>query len=167
MTESKSTEWLRLRPNLALAGWLLLCFTIALISSIVAAHSIPTWYAALAKPPLNPPNQVFGPVWTVLYALMAVAAWIVWKTRPSPCRRSGLRAFGVQLYMNLLWSWLFFGQHNLGWALTDLVVLWATIAYLIYTFRKMSHTAAWLLVPYLAWVTFAAYLNWAIWRLNP
>src|ERR1700756_849033 len=92
------------RPNARTAffGWLALCFGVAGVSSIFAAHSIPTWYAGLEKPPLNPPDQAFGPVWTVLYALMAVSAWTVWKTRPSSCRRRGLRLFCVQLALNLL-----------------------------------------------------------------
>ncbi len=156
------------RPNaaIALVGWFVLCFAVAGISSIFTAPSLPTWYAALAKPPLNPPNLLFGPVWTLLYTLMAIAAWIVWKTRPSPCRRRGLRLFCVQLGLNFLWSWIFFGRHQIGTAFADIVVLWAAILLTLLTFKKMSMTAAWLLVPYLAWVTFAGYLNFAMWRMN-
>lgn len=150
----------------ALIGWLALCFGVAGISSIFVAGSLPNWYERLAKPPLTPPNHLFGPVWTVLYALMAVSAWNVWKTRPSSCRRRGLRLFAVQLALNLLWTWTFFGTHQMLTAFVDLVALWAAILLTILTFRKMSHTAAWLLVPYLAWVTFAGYLNFAIWKLN-
>lgn len=150
----------------ALLGWLALCFGVAIVSSFFAAGSIPTWYAALEKPPLNPPNHVFGPVWTVLYALMAVSAWIVWKTRPSSCRTRGLRLFAMQLALNFLWTWIFFGTHQMLTAFIDLVVLWAAILLTILTFRRMSHTAAWLLVPYLAWVMFAGYLNLALWKLN-
>jgi len=97
---------------------------------------------------------------------MAVSAWIVWKTRPSPCRRRGLRLFLVQLGLNLLWTWIFFSRHQMFTALADVVVLWLAILLTILTFKKMSATAAWLLLPYLAWVTFAGYLNLAIWRLN-
>ena len=150
----------------ALLGWLALCFGVGIGSSIFTARSISTWYAALAKPPLNPPDQVFGPVWTVLYALMAVSAWIVWKTRPSTCRRRGLRLFVIQLALNFLWTWIFFSAHQPLTAFFDLVALWAAILLTIVTFRRMSHTAAWLLVPYLAWVTFAGYLNFAVWKLN-
>jgi benzodiazapine receptor len=157
------------RPGsgLALIGWLALCFSVAAVSSIFSAESITHWYAGLIKPPLNPPNQVFGPVWTVLYALMAVSAWIVWKTRPSACRRRGLLLFCIQLGLNVLWTWSFFARHQPLTAFADIVVLWIGIFLTILTFRKMSRTAAWMLVPYLAWVTFASYLNLAIWRLNP
>ena len=157
------------RPGsgLALAGWLLLCFAVALASSLFSAESIATWYAGLIKPPLNPPDKLFGPVWTVLYTLMAFSVWIVWKTRPSPCRRRGLLLFCIQLGLNLLWTWSFFGRHQPLTALCDIAVLWIAIFLTILTFRKMSRTAAWMLVPYLAWVTFASYLNVAIWRLNP
>ena len=165
-SQSKSAQGPRSRPLLALAGWLLLCFAVGGLSSVFPAHSMTTWYAGLVKPPLNPPNQLFGPVWTVLYALMAVAAWIVWKTRPSPCRRRGLRLFCVQLTLNFVWTWIFFGRHQPLTAFADLVPLWIAILLTLLTFRKMSTTAAWLLAPYLAWVTFAGYLNLAIWRLN-
>ena len=150
----------------ALVGWLALCFGVGAASSIFVTRSILTWYAALAKPPFTPPNHVFGPVWTVLYSLMAVAAWMVWKTRSSTCRRRGLRLFAVQLALNFLWTWIFFSTHQTLTAFLDLLALWAAILLTILTFRKMSHTAAWLLVPYLVWVTFAGYLNLAIWKLN-
>jgi translocator protein len=150
----------------ALVGWLALCLAVGGLSSTFPLRAIPTWYAALAKPPLTPPNHVFPVVWTVLYALMAVSAWIVWKTRPSPCRRRGLRLFLVQLALNFLWTWIFFGAHQMLTAFVDLVALWVAILLTIHTFRKMSTTAAWLLAPYLAWVTFAGYLNFALWRLN-
>ena len=156
------------RPNArtALLGWLAVCFGVAIASSVFAARAIPTWYSALAKPPLNPPNHVYGPVWTALYALMAISAWIVWKTRPSACRRRGLRLFEIQLALNFLWTWIFFGAHQLLTAFVNIVSLWAAILLTILTFRRMSHTAAWLLVPYLAWITFAGYINFAIWKLN-
>lgn len=155
------------RSKIALVGWLALCFVVGGIASIFPAHSIPTWYAGLIKPPLTPPNHIFGPVWTILYALMGIAAWIVWETRPSPCRRRGLRLFCVQLALNFLWVWIFFDRHQIVTALADIIVLWVAILLTILSFRKMSIIAAWLLVPYLAWVTFASYLNIAFWRLNP
>jgi translocator protein len=150
----------------ALVGWLALCLAVAGTSSIFSAHNIHTWYAGLIKPPLNPPNWVFAPVWTTLYALMGIAAWLVWKTRPSGCRRRGLQLFLVQLWFNFLWSWIFFSRHQIGMALVDILVLWAAILLTILNFRKVSALAAWLMVPYIAWVTFAAYLNLAFWRLN-
>ncbi|MFT4114575.1 TspO/MBR family protein [Silvibacterium sp.] len=157
----------RPRAGLALAGWLLLCLAVGGVSSIFPLHNIPTWYAGLIKPPLTPPNGVFGPVWTVLYILMGISAWMVWKTRPSICRRTGLRQFVIQLAFNFLWTWTFFSRHQMLTALVDIVILLLTIVLMIRTFRKMSVTAAWLLVPYLVWVAFATYLNVAFWRLNP
>jgi translocator protein len=165
-TQSPSTQVPRPHGLWVLIGWLALCFAVAGVSSFFSAPAIPTWYAGLAKPTLNPPNSIFAPVWTILYALMAVAAWLVWKTRSSTCRRTGLRLFGVQLWFNLLWSWIFFNRHQIGTALIDIVVLWIAIALTIQQFTRMSRTAAWLMAPYLAWVTFATYLNFAIWRLN-
>lgn len=151
---------------MALVGWLVLCFAAGGIGSLFEVGNLSTWYAALNKPPLNPPNAVFPVVWTVLYALMAVSAWLVWRTRPSRCRPRGLGIFLAQLWFNFLWSWIFFGLHRPGMALVDIAALWVAILLTMRSFRKMSVTAAWLLAPYLAWVTFAAYLNFGIWRLN-
>jgi tryptophan-rich sensory protein len=163
---TQPATFVRPRAGWALAGWVVLCLAVGGVASIFNVRAIPTWYATLVKPPLNPPNWVFAPVWTMLYVLMALAAWMAWKTRPSQCRRSGLRVFGVQLFFNFLWSWIFFSRHQIAVAFADIVGLWVAILITILIFRKMSHTAAWLLTPYLAWVTFAAYLNFAIWRLN-
>jgi tryptophan-rich sensory protein len=165
-TKSESTQVPRPRGALALAGWLVLCFAVDGVASAFIVRNISTWYAGLIKPPLNPPDWVFAPVWIVLYAIMAIAAWLVWKTRPSTCRRKGLRLFCMQLWFNLLWSWIFFSRHQIGTAVIDLAVLWIAIVLTILNFRKVSTTAAWLMVPYLAWVTFAAYLNLGFWRLN-
>lgn len=165
-TQNGSSLVPRPRATLALIEFLILCFAVAGVSSIFSAHNIPTWYAGLIKPPLNPPYWVFAPVWTTLYALMAIAAWLVWKTRPSGCRRQGLRLFYVQLALNCLWSWIFFSRHQIGTAFVDILALWAGIFLTMLNFKKVSTTAAWLLVPYLAWVTFASYLNLALWRLN-
>lgn len=140
------------------------------ITALAAAGGILTppgeWYAGLAKPPLNPPDWVFAPVWTVLYLLMAVAAWLVW-------RRTGLRGgapalapFVAQLGANGLWSILFFGLERPGLALIDLLVLWCLIALTMLRFARVSRRAAWMLAPYLAWVSFAGYLNAGIVILN-
>lgn len=165
-TQSSPVQQPRPYAGWALIGWLALCFAVGGIAAIFNVRNIPTWYDALVKPPLNPPNAVFPVVWAILYALMAVAAWLVWKTRPSACRPRGLGIFLAQLWLNFLWSWIFFERHQLGMAMIDLVVLWIAILLTIRSFRKMSVTAAWLMVPYLAWVTFAGYLNFALWRLN-
>jgi tryptophan-rich sensory protein len=124
------------------------------------------WYAALAKPAWNPPNGVFAPVWTLLYALMGCAAWLVWRRAASPRRRTALALFLVQLALNAAWSWLFFGRHALGASLAGIVLLWAAILATIVAFRPISRAAAWLLAPYLAWVGFASALTYAVWRLN-
>jgi tryptophan-rich sensory protein len=151
---------------LALAGWLLLCYAVAAAGSYSTASAIPSWYAGLAKPALNPPNWVFAPVWTLLYTAMAVAVWLAWRTRPSGCRVRAIRLFLVQLLLNLTWTWVFFGQHRPGLALIEIALLWVAIALTAQAFRIISYKAFWLMMPYLAWVSFAAYLNWGIWRLN-
>jgi translocator protein len=121
-----------------------------------------TWYDLLVKPALNPPSWVFGPAWTVLYVLMAVAALLVWKKK----KWNALAVFGIQLGLNLIWTPLFFGLHSPGWAFVDIVLLWAAIVWTIVAFSKVSKTAAWLLAPYILWVSFAAYLNLSVWMLN-
>jgi tryptophan-rich sensory protein len=130
-----------------------------------------TWYAGLEKPSWNPPSWLFGPVWTVLYALMAVAGWLVWKAEPdagaaASARRAGLAAFAHQLVLNAAWSWLVFGLHRPGLAVAEIVARWLAIAATILLFRRVRPLAAALLLPYLAWVTFAAALNFTLWRLN-
>jgi translocator protein len=164
--DTQPVPFVRPRAILALVSWLVSCFAVASVSFIFSAPAIPTWYAALVKPPLNPPNWVFAPVWTILYTLMAVAVWLIWKTRPSTCRISGMRLFLVQLLFNFLWSWIFFSRHQIATAVVDILLLLVAILLTILSFKKMNHTAAWLMVPYLAWVAFAAYLNIAIWHLN-
>ncbi len=151
---------------LGLGGWLLLCFAVAGIGGAATSSSVGTWYQELQKPSWNPPSWVFGPVWTALYAMMAVAAWLVWR-QPRTNERSGaLWAFGAQLGLNLLWSCLFFGLRSPGWALVEIAVLWMAIAFTIGLFRRLSRPAALLMAPYLAWVSFATVLNFTIWTLN-
>jgi benzodiazapine receptor len=158
----------RRRPSagLALLGWLGLCLLVAIVSGVLTAPAIPTWYAQLTKPALNPPNQVFGPVWTVLYILMGVAAWMLWKA-PSSSRRSiALMLFCFQLALNFLWSLIFFRLHHIGLALVELAALWIAILTATIAASKVRRAAAGLLLPYLAWVTFAAYLNYGLWLRN-
>ena len=131
------------------------------------APSIAGWYASLVKPELNPPAWVFGPVWTTLYALMGIAAFLVW--RKGWARRDvkiALGIFVVQLILNTLWSVIFFGLHSAGGALIEIILLWLAILFTIVTFAKISKTCVWLLLPYILWVGFAAYLNYMIWVLN-
>lgn len=125
------------------------------------------WYEGLVRPALNPPAWVFGPVWTTLYALMGVAAFLVWRAPANRLeKRLALGLFLVQLFLNTLWSILFFGAHSLGGALIEIVLLWIAIIATIIAFSRVSRLAAWLLSPYILWVTFAAYLNYSFWILN-
>lgn len=140
-----------------------------LIGAAFTAPAIQSgWYAGLVKPALNPPSWVFGPVWTTLYALMGVSLWLVWiKAVAEPqARRRALLAFFIQLFLNAIWSIIFFGLHSPGWALVDLVLLWLAIVWTTVIFYKISRPAAYLLAPYLLWVSFASYLNYSIWMLN-
>ena len=124
------------------------------------------WYAALRKPAWNPPGWVFGPVWTMLYTLMAVAAWLVWRRGGFATQRRPLTLFLVQLALNAAWTPLFFGLHWPGVALAEMGLLWAALGATLLAFRSVSSVAAALLTPYLAWVSFAAVLNFTLWHLN-
>ncbi|MBI4250411.1 tryptophan-rich sensory protein [Candidatus Uhrbacteria bacterium] len=138
-----------------------------IVGSVFTVSAIPVWYADLVKPAFNPPAWVFGPVWTVLYALMGIAAFLVWKKGWTQKNvKVALGVFGAQLTLNAAWSILFFGLRNPGFAFADITVLWLLIAATIVAFYRISRPAAYLLVPYILWVSFAAYLNYAIWILN-
>jgi tryptophan-rich sensory protein len=154
-------------PWIALLLWLGICFAVTGLSSWWTAGEITGWYRDLRRPAIAPPNSVFGPVWTLLYALMAIAAWLVWQSAPSPLRAWGLALFLVQLGLNLVWSWLFFHEHEIGVALADVILLWAVIGATTIAFGLVAPVAACLMAPYWAWVTFAILLNAAFWRLNP
>ena len=148
---------------LALVVLLILCFAVAGVGGLATAPSIPNWYAALAKPSWTPPSWIFGPVWSVLYLSMAVAAWLVWRRGDAVVP---MTLFGIQLFFNAAWSWLFFGLHSPGAAFIDIVLLWMAITATTVVFWRRSTLAGILFVPYLIWVSFAAVLNLAIWRLN-
>lgn len=144
-----------------LAGFLGITFC----APLAGMFSLPgAWYEALNKPAWNPPPWVFGPAWTLLYTLMALAAWLVWKRDGW---RRPLMLYFVQLLLNAAWTPVFFGAHQLGWALVVIVLLWIAILATLRSFHGVSRKAGYLLVPYLAWVTFAAFLNFTLWRLNP
>lgn len=147
---------------------LALCLTACLATAAVGGSFRPgDWYAALNKPPWNPPNGVFAPVWTTLYLMMAVAAWLAWTRAGWRRARAGLIMFATQLGLNAAWSWLFFGLHRPDLAFLELGLLWAAILATMVLFWRVQRSAGWLLLPYLAWVSFAGALNLAIWRLNP
>lgn len=151
------------RSLMILLGWLALV-TLAALTGIATPPG--DWYAGLAKPPLTPPDLAFPVAWTLLYALMALAAWRATLAAPPGAGWHILWPFVAQLAVNALWSLLFFGLHWMGLALLDLLLLWGLIVLSIRRFAAVSRLAAWLLVPYLAWVSFAAYLNAATWWLN-
>ncbi len=152
------------QSGLALIGWLLLSFSAAALGGVFMPGD---WYAGLQKPSWNPPNWIFGPVWTALYAMMAVAAWLVWKRGGFANQRTALSLFLLQLFFNALWSPLCFGAKNLGFALVDIGFLWLALTATVVAFYRAYRLAGALLVPYLAWVSFATALNFTLWRLNP
>lgn len=135
------------------------------LGSIFTVSSINTWYATLNKPFFNPPNFIFGPVWTILYILMGVSFYLVVKTQHKG-KDLAVKFFWLQLLLNFFWSFIFFRIHNVGVAFFEIVLLWASIAATIYFFYKISKQAAYLLIPYIAWVSFAAILNLSIFLLN-
>jgi tryptophan-rich sensory protein len=154
------------RRLLGLAGWILLCLGVAAVSGLATVEGTRTWYPTIAKPSWTPPSWLFGPVWTALYVAMGVAAWRVWRIGGFRAARTALGLFLAQLAVNGLWSPIFFAWHRLGLAVLDIGLLWLLIVATIVAFRRHDRVAALLLLPYLAWVTFASALTVAIWRLN-
>jgi tryptophan-rich sensory protein len=142
-----------------------LCFGASALGGLATQSSVGSWYLTLDKPPWNPPGWVFGPVWALLYAAMAVAAWLVW--RHGREARPALVLFGGQLVLNVLWSFLFFQWRQPGYAAIEIFVLLLAIGGTATSFRRLSKPAFWLMVPYGLWVAFASTLNLAIWHLNP
>jgi len=150
----------------ALAGFVLLCAAISGLGGWATAGSVSTWYPTLAKPSFNPPNWVFAPVWSTLYLMIALAGWRAWRRSGGAERRLALTAYGVQLGLNLSWSFVFFGAQLIGPALAVIVALLAAILVNARLFWRIDRAAGALLVPYAAWVAFATLLNAALWRLN-
>lgn len=154
------------RSWLALLGFIALSFGVASLGGYWTSLSQPEWYDQLAKPSWTPPSWLFGPVWSALYLAMAVAAWRVWRQGGWARQRRPLTLFLVQLFLNLIWSGLFFGLRSPALGMIEIVLLWLAILLTLLAFRRADHLASWLFVPYLLWVTFAAALNFAVWRLN-
>ncbi|MBL8894588.1 MAG: tryptophan-rich sensory protein [Rhizobiales bacterium] len=150
-----------------LAGFIALCLAVGAVGGWITARSVTEWYPTLTKPAWTPPNSLFGPVWTALYIMMAFAAWLVWR---KDARFAGVRValilFFVQLALNFLWSFLFFGLKAPGLALIDIAALLLVLALTVWAFFQQSRWAGLIMLPYLAWVGFATALNFAIWRLN-
>jgi tryptophan-rich sensory protein len=144
-----------------------ICFLAAAIGGFSTTMSVDSsWFDELKKPSWNPPNWLFGPVWSILYLMMSISAWLVWKQAGLTKAKGSLAWFTFHLLLNVLWSVFFFGLRQPGWAAIEIVLLWVSIVISIVLFFRHSKLAASLLVPYLAWVTFATALNWTIWSLN-
>ena len=154
------------KQALGLVGWLLLSFIVAAIGALASVQA-KSFYGQLMQPTWAPPAWLFGPVWSLLYAMMAVAAWLVWRDGGWQKNRAALTLFVLQLGFNALWSWLFFAWHMGAWAFADIALLWLLIATTIACFWRVRRLAGALLIPYLLWVSFAAMLNYSVWQLNP
>ncbi len=149
-----------------LVAWLAASFVAAAIGAAASVQA-GSFYAQLVRPEWAPPGSVFGPVWTVLYALMGIAAWLVWRVGGFRAAGTALTLFLVQLAFNALWSWLFFGWQRGALAFADVVLLWALVVATLAGFWRIRRLAGALLVPYLLWISFAAALNYSVWQLNP
>jgi benzodiazapine receptor len=158
MTRSLSSQ------VVGLLGWLAAAFAAGAVGA-AETDDAPSFYARLSRPPWAPPAWVFGPVWSTLFVLMGVAAWLVWRSPGS--RRTALGLFAVQLVANALWSWLFFAWHRGALAMAEILVLLALIAATGVAFWRIRRVAGLLLLPYLLWVGFASVLTWTLWRSNP
>ena len=156
----------RQRQVMGLIGWFVLSFAASAVGA-VASIEAKAFYGQLAQPAWAPPAWLFGPVWTVLYALMAIAAWLVWRSGGFRTNRVAISIFLVQLALNALWSWIFFTWHRGALALADIVLLWVLIVATLVFFWRARPLAGALLIPYLLWVGFASVLNYSLWQLNP
>lgn len=152
--------------RVALILWLLLCLTTQFLSAYFTFSSVQIWYPTLVKPSWTPPGWVFGPVWTCLYLSMGISAWLIWRERRRTSVFYPLLLFCIQLIWNCLWSILFFGCRNIEYAFYDIVLLWLSILCTILAFGKVRRYIGAILIPYFLWVSYAAILNFAVWRLN-
>lgn len=157
-----------MQKNLRIAAIVLTCLAVGYFSSLITRENIPTWYVTLKKPIFNPPNWVFAPVWTILYIMMGIAAGRVWNKVDNDLQnvKKGMYFFIVQLALNALWSYLFFGIHNLFLSLIEIILLWLMIYETIVQFKKVDKLASKLLIPYLVWVSYATILTASVWYLN-
>lgn len=163
-----SQTWQRSLPAQigGLLAWLAICFGASALGALATNRSVNGWYQTLAKPSWNPPDWLFGPVWSLLFFMMAVSAWLIWRREPLKLSRGPLALFILQLTLNVGWSIVFFAMKQPGWAAVEIATLWLAIAATALAFWPRSRAAALLLAPYLAWVSFAAVLNSTLWRLN-
>ena len=156
----------RIKQISGLAVWLLLSFMVAALGAMASIQAA-EFYAQMTQPAWAPPAWLFGPVWSILYLMMGISAWLVWRQAGFKAARLALTVFLFQLAFNALWSWLFFAWHLGALAFIDIIILWLLIALTIVTFKAHNKLAAWLLVPYWFWVSFAGVLNFSVWQLNP
>lgn len=154
------------RDLVGLLAFIILCLAVSGVGGAITATSVDTWYQALEKPPFNPPDWLFAPVWTALYILMGIAAWRVWRLRSFEATPKALAVFAVQLSLNLAWSFLFFGLQRIDLALVEIVILLFAIITNTIMFWRVERLAGLLFVPYTAWVTYATILNASLWLLN-
>ncbi len=166
MTENKSKTSRNLLDWKKFILAILLCEGAGIIGSIFTVSAIPTWYATLNKPSFSPPNWLFGPVWTILYLLMGISLYLIWKSKPSLLKGFTEKLFYTQLLLNAAWSVIFFGMQQPLVAFLEIILMWIMIALTIMSAKKLNKTAAYLLIPYLLWVSFATLLNGAIVLLN-
>jgi benzodiazapine receptor len=164
--EIRMTPLSKPKQVLGLFAWLAISFVASSIGAVASIRAV-SFYGYLVQPSWAPPSSVFGPVWTILYALMGIAAWLVWRAGGFRANRSALVLFFVQLAVNALWSWLFFAWHRGALAFADIVLLWLLIIATLVSFWRVRPLAGALLIPYLLWVSFAAALNFSVWQLNP
>ena len=146
---------------------ILIPLLVGVVAGSFTASGVDGWYALASKPSFNPPNWVFAPVWTTLYILMGIALFLVWRSNADrSVKHTALVLFAIQLALNFAWSFIFFSLQQTGRAFAEIILMWLTILLTIAWFGKISKTAAWLLVPYICWVSFASVLNYYIWQLN-
>lgn len=151
---------------LKLIGSIFICYLPGIIGGFFTANNLYPWYGTLVKPSFNPPSWVFSPVWTTLYTLMGISLFLVLKSKYSPDKRQGLIFFAIQLFLNGLWSIVFFGLHQILWAFIVIILLLLFITLSIWKFYSVSKPAAYILIPYLLWVSFASVLNFSLYQLN-
>lgn len=151
---------------IALGVFLAVCLAAGGLGAMITTTELDGWYQTINKPSWNPPDAVFGPVWTTLFVMMAFASWLVWKTAGLKGAKISLTLFAVQLLLNVAWSWIFFSRHQPGLAFLEIIILWLAILATTICYFRCSKIAGYLMLPYLGWVGFASVLNFAIWRLN-
>ncbi len=155
-----------MKNTIKLIFCILLTVAVGAISGIATSGSVNDWFVGINKPTFNPPNYLFGPVWTVLYILMGISLFMILQSQNNDLRKKAITIFCIQLVLNFCWSFIFFKFHLIGLAFVEIILIWVSIIWMILTFSKINKTAAYLQIPYLLWVSFASVLNGAIWYLN-